>query len=81
MVNFDKSFATSYSCLYTVIVRSCVTRVKNVISLIPNFLQWRTNCVTIAEFCESLPLLSRKNTTPTVLLEIIRSICRTSLNR
>nr|XP_057945767.1 chitin synthase 1 [Doryrhamphus excisus] len=31
-------------------------------------------------FCESLFFLSQKNTTPLVLLEITRSICRTSLN-
>lgn len=37
--------------------------------------------VSIAEFCESLAYLSHKNTTPVVLLEITRSICRTSLNR
>uniref|UniRef100_A0A8C4ESJ2 chitin synthase n=1 Tax=Dicentrarchus labrax TaxID=13489 RepID=A0A8C4ESJ2_DICLA len=36
--------------------------------------------VSIAEFCESLVYLSQKNTTPVVLLEITRSICRTSLN-
>uniref|UniRef100_A0A4W6G3I7 chitin synthase n=1 Tax=Lates calcarifer TaxID=8187 RepID=A0A4W6G3I7_LATCA len=36
--------------------------------------------VSIAEFCESLAYLSHKNTTPVVLLEITRSICRTSLN-
>ncbi|XP_039984615.1 chitin synthase 1 [Xiphias gladius] len=35
---------------------------------------------TITEFCESLVYLSHKNTTPVVLLEITRSICRTSLN-
>ncbi|XP_054627280.1 chitin synthase 1 isoform X2 [Dunckerocampus dactyliophorus] len=35
---------------------------------------------SITEFCESLVLLSQKNTTPVVLLEITRSICRTSLN-
>ncbi|TDH17171.1 hypothetical protein EPR50_G00005670 [Perca flavescens] len=34
----------------------------------------------ITEFCESLAYLSTKNTTPVVLLEITRSICRTSLN-
>ncbi|XP_031702258.1 chitin synthase 1 [Anarrhichthys ocellatus] len=34
----------------------------------------------ITEFCESLFYLSHKNTTPVVLLEITRSICRTSLN-
>ncbi|KAM6950004.1 chitin synthase 1 [Lycodopsis pacificus] len=35
---------------------------------------------SITEFCESLIYLSHKNTTPVVLLEITRSICRTSLN-
>ncbi|XP_042343741.1 chitin synthase 1 [Plectropomus leopardus] len=35
---------------------------------------------SITEFCESLAYLSTKNTTPVVLLEITRSICRTSLN-
>ncbi|XP_068587279.1 chitin synthase 1 [Cebidichthys violaceus] len=35
---------------------------------------------SITEFCESLVYLSNKNTTPVVLLEITRSICRTSLN-
>nr|XP_040056443.1 chitin synthase 1 [Gasterosteus aculeatus aculeatus] len=35
---------------------------------------------SITEFCESLVHLSHKNTTPVVLLEITRSICRTSLN-
>ncbi|XP_037609379.1 chitin synthase 1 [Sebastes umbrosus] len=35
---------------------------------------------SITEFCESLSYLSHKNTTPVVLLEITRSICRTSLN-
>uniref|UniRef100_UPI0037E94D53 chitin synthase 1 n=1 Tax=Semicossyphus pulcher TaxID=241346 RepID=UPI0037E94D53 len=35
---------------------------------------------SIPEFCESLVYLSQKNTTPLVLLEITRSICRTSLN-
>ncbi|XP_034419469.1 chitin synthase 1 [Cyclopterus lumpus] len=35
---------------------------------------------SITEFCESLFYLSHKNTTPVVLLEITRSICRTSLN-
>ncbi|XP_040894744.1 chitin synthase 1 [Toxotes jaculatrix] len=35
---------------------------------------------SITEFCESLAYLSHKNTTPVVLLEITRSICRTSLN-
>nr|XP_061796443.1 chitin synthase chs-1-like [Nerophis lumbriciformis] len=34
----------------------------------------------ITEFCESLFHLSQKNTTPVILLEITRSICRTSLN-
>ncbi|KAK9542640.1 hypothetical protein VZT92_000484 [Zoarces viviparus] len=34
----------------------------------------------ITEFCESLGDLSHKNTTPVVLLELTRSICRTSLN-
>ncbi|XP_047437429.1 chitin synthase 1 [Mugil cephalus] len=34
----------------------------------------------ILEFCESLDLLSKKDTAPVVLLEITRSICRTSLN-
>ncbi|XP_061882249.1 chitin synthase 1 [Entelurus aequoreus] len=33
----------------------------------------------ITEFCESLVFLSHKNTTPVVLLELTRSICRTSL--
>uniref|UniRef100_A0A8C5DAU2 chitin synthase n=1 Tax=Gouania willdenowi TaxID=441366 RepID=A0A8C5DAU2_GOUWI len=32
------------------------------------------------EFCKSLIYLSHQNTTPVVLLEITRSICRTSLN-
>ncbi|XP_022598870.1 uncharacterized protein LOC111220150 isoform X2 [Seriola dumerili] len=35
---------------------------------------------SIQEFCGSLVYLSHKNTTPVVLLEITRSICRTSLN-
>ncbi|XP_075965873.1 chitin synthase 1 [Anarhichas minor] len=35
---------------------------------------------SITEFCESLFYLSHKNTTPVVLLEMTRSICRTSLN-
>ncbi|XP_051920060.1 chitin synthase 1 [Hippocampus zosterae] len=35
---------------------------------------------SITEFCESLSFLSHKNTTPVVLLELTRSICRTSLN-
>ncbi|XP_059209388.1 chitin synthase 1 [Centropristis striata] len=35
---------------------------------------------SITEFCESLAGLSHKNTTPVVLLELTRSICRTSLN-
>ncbi|XP_049418459.1 chitin synthase 1 [Epinephelus fuscoguttatus] len=35
---------------------------------------------SITEFCESLAYLSTKNTTPVVLLELTRSICRTSLN-
>ncbi|KAM9860556.1 chitin synthase 1 [Aulostomus maculatus] len=35
---------------------------------------------SITAFCESLVVLSQKNTTPVVLLEITRSICRTSLN-
>ncbi|XP_070689214.1 chitin synthase 1 [Pempheris klunzingeri] len=35
---------------------------------------------SITAFCESLAYLSHKNTTPVVLLEITRSICRTSLN-
>ncbi|XP_026149918.1 chitin synthase 1 [Mastacembelus armatus] len=35
---------------------------------------------SITEFCETLVYLSDKNTTPVVLLEITRSICRTSLN-
>ncbi|XP_061670253.1 chitin synthase 1 [Syngnathoides biaculeatus] len=35
---------------------------------------------SITDFCESLYFLSHKNTTPVVLLEITRSICRTSLN-
>ncbi|XP_070762388.1 chitin synthase 1 [Enoplosus armatus] len=34
----------------------------------------------ITEFCEGLVYLSHKNTTPMVLLELTRSICRTSLN-
>ncbi|XP_020494123.2 chitin synthase 1 [Labrus bergylta] len=34
----------------------------------------------ITEFCESLVFLKNKNSTPVVLLEITRSICRTSLN-
>ncbi|CAJ1048854.1 chitin synthase 1 [Xyrichtys novacula] len=34
----------------------------------------------IPAFCESLVFLSHKNTTPVVLLELTRSICRTSLN-
>nr|XP_020494123.1 chitin synthase chs-1-like [Labrus bergylta] len=34
----------------------------------------------ITEFCESLVFLRNKNSTPVVLLEITRSICRTSLN-
>uniref|UniRef100_A0A8C2WT54 chitin synthase n=1 Tax=Cyclopterus lumpus TaxID=8103 RepID=A0A8C2WT54_CYCLU len=46
---------------------------ENIMSLITNF-------VSISEFCESLFYLSHKNTTPVVLLEITRSICRTSLN-
>lgn len=37
--------------------------------------------VFIAEFCESLALLSKKETNPVILLEITRSICRTSLGR
>ncbi|KAM7015137.1 chitin synthase 1 [Tautogolabrus adspersus] len=35
---------------------------------------------SITEFCESLVFLRHKNTTPVVMLEITRSICRTSLN-
>ncbi|XP_060923619.1 chitin synthase 1 [Limanda limanda] len=35
---------------------------------------------SIQAFCESLVHLSQKNTTPVVILEITRSICRTSLN-
>lgn len=35
----------------------------------------------IVEFCESLVYVSHRNTTPVVLLEITRSICRTSLGR
>ncbi|XP_034536216.1 chitin synthase 1 [Notolabrus celidotus] len=35
---------------------------------------------SIPEFCESLTLLSHRNTTPVILLEITRSICQTSLN-
>lgn len=35
----------------------------------------------IVEFCESLVQVSHRNTTPVVLLEITRSICRTSLGR
>lgn len=35
---------------------------------------------SILEFCDSLKPLSQKNTTPIVLVEITRSICRTSLN-
>ncbi|KAL6113224.1 uncharacterized protein ACO6RY_11557 [Pungitius sinensis] len=35
---------------------------------------------SVTEFCESLIHLNNKNTTPVVLLEITRSICRTSLN-
>uniref|UniRef100_A0A668ATZ7 chitin synthase n=1 Tax=Myripristis murdjan TaxID=586833 RepID=A0A668ATZ7_9TELE len=35
---------------------------------------------TIIEFCDSLFYLKSKNSTPLVLLEITRSICRTSLN-
>uniref|UniRef100_A0A672ZJF4 chitin synthase n=1 Tax=Sphaeramia orbicularis TaxID=375764 RepID=A0A672ZJF4_9TELE len=35
---------------------------------------------SITEFCGSLAYLSHKNTTPMILLEITRSICRTSLN-
>ncbi|XP_023251040.1 uncharacterized protein LOC111645926 [Seriola lalandi dorsalis] len=35
---------------------------------------------SIHEFCGGLVYLSHKNTTPVVLLEITRSICRTSLN-
>ncbi|XP_060897853.1 chitin synthase 1 [Labrus mixtus] len=35
---------------------------------------------SITEFCESLVFLRNKNSTPVVLLEITRSICRTSLN-
>ncbi|TKS70004.1 Hyaluronan synthase 3 [Collichthys lucidus] len=34
----------------------------------------------ITEFCESLRYLSEKNSTPVVLLELTKSICRTSLN-
>ncbi|XP_078106768.1 chitin synthase 1 isoform X2 [Sander vitreus] len=36
--------------------------------------------MNITEFCENLAYLSTKNTTPVVLLELTRSICRTSLN-
>uniref|UniRef100_A0A7N6ASL8 chitin synthase n=1 Tax=Anabas testudineus TaxID=64144 RepID=A0A7N6ASL8_ANATE len=36
---------------------------------------------SITEFCESLAFLNHKNTSIVVLLEITRSICRTSLNR
>ncbi|XP_046885830.1 chitin synthase 1 [Hypomesus transpacificus] len=35
---------------------------------------------SIQDFCSSLVELSTKNTTPVVLLELTRSICRTSLN-
>ncbi|XP_041836604.1 chitin synthase 1 [Melanotaenia boesemani] len=35
---------------------------------------------SITDFCESLIHLSNKNTTPMALLEVTRSICRTSLN-
>uniref|UniRef100_UPI003AACB695 chitin synthase 1 n=1 Tax=Centroberyx gerrardi TaxID=166262 RepID=UPI003AACB695 len=35
---------------------------------------------SIIEFCDSLVYLNNKNSTPLVLLEITRSICRTSLN-
>lgn len=37
--------------------------------------------ISITGFCDSLLQLSYKNTTPVVLLEISKSICRTSLNR
>lgn len=40
-----------------------------------------SNVMFIAEFCESLVYVSHRNTTPVVLLEITRSICRTSLGR
>ncbi|CAB1428603.1 unnamed protein product [Pleuronectes platessa] len=36
--------------------------------------------LTVAGFCDSLIHLSQKNTTAVVILEITRSICRTSLN-
>lgn len=36
--------------------------------------------MNITEFCESLKYLSHTNTTPVALLEVTRSICRTSLN-
>ncbi|XP_061621971.1 chitin synthase 1 [Phyllopteryx taeniolatus] len=39
-----------------------------------------THHESITEFCEGLYFLSQKNTTPVVLVEITRSICRTSLN-
>ncbi|KAM9765914.1 chitin synthase 1 [Menidia menidia] len=35
---------------------------------------------SITAFCESLIFLSNKNTTPVALLEVTKSICRTSLN-
>ncbi|KAK2920302.1 chitin synthase 1 [Channa argus] len=35
---------------------------------------------SMTAFCESLASLSHKNTTPVLLLELTRSICRTSLN-
>ncbi|XP_075325448.1 chitin synthase 1 [Odontesthes bonariensis] len=35
---------------------------------------------SITEFCDSLVSLSHKNTTPVALLEVTKSICRTSLN-
>uniref|UniRef100_A0A3Q3J8L9 chitin synthase n=1 Tax=Monopterus albus TaxID=43700 RepID=A0A3Q3J8L9_MONAL len=38
------------------------------------------NNISFAEFCESLAYLGSKNTTPVALLELTRSICRTSLN-
>ncbi|KAJ0056136.1 hypothetical protein NL108_003416, partial [Boleophthalmus pectinirostris] len=36
--------------------------------------------VSFTEFCESLELVTHKNATSIILLEVIRSICRTSLN-
>ncbi|XP_061522553.1 chitin synthase 1 isoform X2 [Phycodurus eques] len=35
---------------------------------------------SITEFCEGLFFLSQKNTTPVILVELTRSMCRTSLN-